>query len=478
MTAAFAFALTACGSSHKHHTVTPKPIVAGYLYTTTNGNGNDNGEGTNKIMQLTRYVDGSLGNEVVYDTTVYGDANVSVGGDAHGDFDSQGAIQIIGNYLLAVNAGIHNKISVFKIDRSTGNLFFLENVDSGGRRPVSITYTKKPGQDDQYWVVVGNQWNNPNVQKDGDDLVRYPDADGTPFFFNGDNKIDLSKRIPADDERNIRLFSFDSSDGALTPEGESFLTSYTRKNGGPTTVKFSGDGSKLAVSTWGVAHFATDTPSTDEQYPSRVYVYDFNTTDGTITQNPRYFEQKGLAGTIGIDWAPNSNTTIYASNFNLVNSLTDYGLTVLTDPGAGTDTNPNTDLTLIDHKNTGAADTHDEACWTALSPDGKRLYVSSFGANVITPFSLNSDGSVDQALAFAARGDNTPAGDTKDMYITPDNKFMYVLGAFQTFTLNRFKINDDGTLTYGGQYTYNETKGNVGTAGAHNFLGLAGFDIK
>ncbi len=422
----------------------------------------------NKVMQLTRYADGTVGNEVVYDTKAKGAANVSVGGDAHGDFDTQGAVQIIGDYLLTVNAGSDNMISVFKVDRSTGDLTWMENVGSGGDRPVSITYTKKPNTDDQYWVIVGNQWNNPNVQKGGDDLVRYPDADGTPFFFDGDNRVDLTQTDASDANRNIRLFSFDASDGALAAKSGAPLATYVRDNGGPTTVSFSADGTKLAVSTWGVAHFATTDPLIAEQHKSRVYVYNFNGADGTVNQTPRYFEKEGIAGTIGISWAPNSNTTIYASNFNLINSLKDHGLTVLTDNG--------TDVTLAQNKNTGAADSTDEACWTALSPDGKHLYVSSFGANVITPFDIGTNGRIDSTLAYAARGDDTPAGDTKDMYITPDNKYMYVLGAFQTFTMNRFKINDDATLTYGGQYKYKETKDSSGP-GEHNFLGLVGFDI-
>lgn len=142
--------------------------LAGFLYTTTNG------ESTNQVLKLDRYSDGSVGNEVAYSTNSLGGANTSVGGDARGDFDSQGAIQIIGDYLLNVNAG-GNTVSIFSIDRPTGELSLKNNVNSGVTRPTSITCTPKSGSSKEYWVVVGNQWNNPNVQKDGDNIERYPD---------------------------------------------------------------------------------------------------------------------------------------------------------------------------------------------------------------------------------------------------------------------------------------------------------------
>ena len=175
----------------------------GYLYTTTNG------EGTNQVVKFTRYPDGSLSDETAYTTNSKGGANVAAGGDAHGDFDAQGAVQIIGNYLLNVNAG-GNTVSVFSLDRSTGDLSFKNNTASGGTRPVSIAYTKKSGSNSDYWVVVGNQWNNPNVQKDGKMIERYPN---NAFF-----EQDLKAPDASDNERNIELFSFNAATGALTLE--------------------------------------------------------------------------------------------------------------------------------------------------------------------------------------------------------------------------------------------------------------------
>ncbi|WP_133405822.1 beta-propeller fold lactonase family protein [Parashewanella tropica] len=464
--------LAACGSSNHHSNNNNKPDLMGFMYTTTNG------VGDNMVLRLSRYADGSVGNEVATVTTGLGGANPLVGGDAHGDFDSQGAIQIIGNYLLTVNAG-SNDITVFKLDRATGDITQMANVDSGGTRPVSITYTKKANSDDQYWVVVGNQWNNPNIQKGGTGepaIERYP---SDAFFKDGNSNKDLSADDPmSDPQRNITLFSFDSSNGALTQAGGAPLATYPRQNGGPTDVVFSADGSKLAVSTWGVAHFATKAPElpAGEQRASRVYVYDFNTTTGAIPDaqktKPRFFEKDGIAGTIGINWAPNSNTVIHASNFNLSTTLPDYGLTELT---VG-----DTTVTKTQNFKTGPLG-QDEACWTVLSPDNKKLYVSSFGANSITPFTLKTDGTVDKKQAFALRStvapNMAPPGDTKDMYVTPDNKYLYVIGAFQSFTMNRFDVTPEG-LKYVNQYTFEQTEKSQKNTGVHNFLGLVGFDIK
>lgn len=100
--------------------------AVGYIYTTTNG------QGTNQVVSFARLNDGSLVNEIAYSTNSAGGANINAGGDARGDFDSQGAIQIIDDFLLTVNAG-GNEISVFDLDRSNGNLTF-------GVTPIQVVH--------------------------------------------------------------------------------------------------------------------------------------------------------------------------------------------------------------------------------------------------------------------------------------------------------------------------------------------------
>ncbi len=82
--------------------------VKGCLFTSLNG------EETNQVVSFERYEDGTLGAQKAYSTGSLGGANRAAGGDAAGDFDSQGAIQIIGNHMLVVNAG-GNSITVFKV---------------------------------------------------------------------------------------------------------------------------------------------------------------------------------------------------------------------------------------------------------------------------------------------------------------------------------------------------------------------------
>ena len=421
--------------------------LEGYLYTTTNG------EGTNQVVRFTRHSDGSLSNETAYLTHSKGGANVSAGGDAHGDFDAQGGVQIIGNYLLNVNAG-GNQITVFTLDKTTGNLAFKENVSSGGTRPVSITYTKKAGSSNEYWVVVGNQWNNPNVQKDGESIERYPNNE---FFLQ-----DLKQPDASDNERNIQLFSFNAASGFLKSERQ--LDKYVRENGGPTTVSFSDDGSKIAVTTWGIAHFSTMNPSLAEQHPSRVYVYDFQ--NGQIS-GKRYFEESGIAGSIGFSWAKGSNTRLFVSNFNLIPTKRDNSLTVLTDNGSSVTKQSNSVVT--------SASAIDEACWTALSPNGKKLYVASFATNLVSTFNVNNSNV--SLLGSEKRTGLAPAGDSKDVYITPDNKYLYNLGAFQSYSINRFNIIGDG-LRYKSQTFVWTAASGAGIAGKYNFLGIAGFDTQ
>lgn len=426
--------------------------AAGYIYTSLNG------ESTNSVVAFERYEDGALGAQTAYSTGSKGGANRAAGGDAAGDFDSQGAIQIIGDYLLVVNAG-GNTVSVFDLDRETGALARRANVDSKGSRPVSIAHTKKTGSEDQHWVVVGNQWNNPNVQKGGKGegpIEMYPNA-----AFLADGGVHEERLA----DRNIYLFTFDTKTGTLTPERA--LDTYVGTYGGPTTVSFSADGSKLGVATWGIAHFGTATPT--NQKPSRVYVYDFNGRTGAAS-NARYFEEQGIAGSIGFSWDKNTST-LFVSNFNLVPEKRDHSLTVLRDDGRS--------VRKVANFGTGEGSDIDEACWTLLDPTGRKLYVSSFGGNLISVFDVDKKGNVkkigtNSETIFESRKAGTPPGDTKDMYISSDGRYLYNLGAYQTFTVSKFDVAEDGALSF-----RDELKVSAATEkgpGAYNFLGLAGFD--
>ena len=442
------FALIVSGCVQDHRIPDNQP-VAGYIYTTTNG------QSTNQVVRFSRLADGSLLNETVYATNSLGGANPAAGGDAHGDFDFQGSVKIIGNYLLNVNAG-GNTISVFALDRTNGNLALLKNYNSGGTRPVSITTTPVKGSTTEFWLVVGNQWGNPFVLKDLPNVERYPN--------DAFHKMDLTKSDASDQERNIQLFRFNTADGNLTTVAK--LDTYVRENGGPTCVTFSEDGTKLAVATWGITHFGTVSPSLAEQHRSRVYFYDFN--NGAIS-NKRFFAEEGIAGTIGLDWAPGKNNLLYATNFNVTVAKTNNSLTVLADNGSS--------VTKKTNFTTGEENDLDEACWTAINPSKTRLYVASFTGNVITPFTLDGSGTVTGKLPFEKRGDFAPPGDSKEEYITSDGRYLYNTGALQSYSINVFEITAGGGVKYRQQVTLQTTKGSVGQAGVYDFMGLTGFDL-
>ncbi len=440
-----------CATPQSKTTSATKEVV-GYLYTSLNG------EKTNQVVCFERCEDGSLGRQRTYSTGSKGGANRSAGGDAAGDFDSQGAIQIIGDYLLVVNAG-GNTVSIFDLDRSTGTLTRKSNVSSHGTRPVSIAYVRQATSRDMYWVVVGNQWNNPNVQKGGPGegpIEMYPNA-----AFHADGGGHEARHA----DRNVYLFSFNAKTGKLAPVRS--LDSYVGTNGGPTTVAFNADGTKLAVATWGIAHFGTKQPT--HQKPSRVYVYDFDRTSGSASSS-RFFEESGIAGSIGFSWGKRSST-LFVSNFNLTREKRDQSLTVLRDDGRR--------VRKVAAFGTGDGADIDEACWTTLDPSGHALYVSSFGGNFISVFSVSDDDDVRRIgskseTVFARRRAGTPPGDTKDMYVSSDGRFLYNLGAYQTFTISAFRIGANGTLGLNDEYAV-EAAVESGP-GAYNFLGLAGYD--
>ena len=160
---------------------------------------------------------------------------------------------------------------------------------------------------------------------------------------------------------------------------------------------------------------------------------------------------------------------IYVTNFNLVPEKIDQGLMILKDD--------QTKLSKIKTFVTGIDGNVDEACWTAISPDKKRLYVCSFATNVLGVYELDSAGMVTKNIAFSKRGDNAPAEDSKDIYITPDNKYAYMLGALASYSVNRFDISEKG-IDYKYQYNVQKTKDKINQIGVYDLGGIDGFDLK
>jgi 6-phosphogluconolactonase (cycloisomerase 2 family) len=408
----------------------------GFLYTSTNATDG------NAIIALGRHRDGTV-EELKgspYHTGSRGDA-------AEGDFDTQWALRIVGDYLLAVNAGanpVNGTISVFKINKANGYLEqidqdpttpIMNNKDSRGVRAASIAAKTIGGKT---WVIVGNQFANPNYQ--GSPAVAFGSVMSTP-------------------DRNLAVFTLDQASGLLSYE--KIGATYMNGNfGGPTTVEFNAAGTKIAVSTWGVPHFAAPDADLKLQKPGRLYIYDFS--EGNLSQTGM-FEEEGISGNIGFSWSPNDKY-IYLSNFNLHSSKEANSLTVHDETGA-----------KVQHFAT--AGRNDEGCWTWVSIDKQKLYVASFGENVVSAFSILGNNLLEKTLEpnFFKRRGQIPPGDTKDMHETSDG-YLYVSGAFQSHTLTTFKTSASGKLSEvtGSPYYVPTSQGK--SKEEHAYLGLTGID--
>ncbi|MEJ7739402.1 MAG: hypothetical protein WKF97_18405 [Chitinophagaceae bacterium] len=411
--------------------------ATGFIYTSTNSSSG------NAIIALERHRDGSVEEigKSPYPTGDKGDA-------AEGDFDTQWALRIVGEYLLAVNAGanpVNGSISVFKINKANGHLSqvdqnpatpAMDNMDSRGVRAASIAATTLGSKT---WVVVGNQFANPNYQ--GEAGIAFGSVVSTPL-------------------RNLAVFTFNQSNGLL--KFEKIGATYTDgNNGGPTTVEFNSTGTQIAVSTWGVPHFMVTDPSLLKQRPGRLYIYNFSA--GSLSQTGMY-EKTGVSGNIGISWSPNDQY-IYMANFNLHSSVENHSLTV------------HNGTTAAQVQNFATSDRNDEGCWTWVSLDKSKLYVASFGTNGISSFTILPNNLLANTLGnnfFKKRG-NLPTGDAKDMHETSDG-YLYNVGAFQSHTVSTFRTSASGVLKEITNSPYYVPTSIGKSKEQHAYLGFTGFD--
>ncbi len=409
----------------------------GYIYTSSNSSAG------NAIIAVARHADGTLEelNQSPYTTHGFGDA-------IEGDFDHEWALRMVGDYLLAVNAGgnpVNSSVSVFKINKTNGRLSQvdqdpstpqMDNIDSRGVRAVSIASKVINGTN---WILVGNQFANPNYQRIPAEAFGFPVVT-TPL-------------------RNVAVFTFDQANGLL--KYKSIGATYADgTNGGPCTVEFNSTGTKVALSTWGISHF--DAPDADLtlQKPGRLYVYDF--TAGNLSQTGMY-EEIGVSGNIGLSWSPNDKY-IYLANFNLHSSKEDNSVTV------------HDGNTAAKVQNFGTSDRNDEACWTWVSLDKRKLHVASFTSNAVSTFDIGEGGKLSVSLHpnFVIRR-GVPLIDTKDIHEA--GGYLYVSGAFQSHTISIFKRNENtGALSETSASPYHIPSVAGKTKEQVAFMGLTGFD--
>jgi len=85
-------------------------------------------------------------------------------------------------------------------------------------------------------------------------------------------------------------------------------------------------------------------------------------------------------------------------------------------------------------------------CWSAITPNGKFLYVDNSASNTVSGFAIGSSGRL-TPLGDTVLG-SLPEGSTNiDMAISADGKYLYTLNS-SNGTIGIFAIQPDGSLTY------------------------------
>lgn len=85
------------------------------------------------------------------------------------------------------------------------------------------------------------------------------------------------------------------------------------------------------------------------------------------------------------------------------------------------------------------------ACWAAVTPDGRFVYVTNTGSGSITGYAIDFDGQI-ELLDDDGRTGVTGDGSTPiDLVITDSGRYLYNLNS-GTHTLTGFRVEPDGTL--------------------------------
>jgi len=342
----------------------PRPAASfqsarGYVYTINNDGAR------NAVIVLERQADGAL-------AEVPGSPFPAGGmGLAGGDIDEQGAIQLHGGHLLAVNPG-SDSIAAFR--RSAGGS--LQPVEgspfaSGGPNPLSLSVHGD-------LVYVANQ---------GPAYARPAARPNITGFRMGSN-------------------------GALSPIPNSTITFPAGR--GPAQVAFSPRGDTL-VATSGFQDSAT----------SQIHSYRVQ-EDGTLKEGPDSpFVTRKVSGTVGFSWDP-TRPRIYVSNFR-GSAITVFDV----DPASGG----------IRQVGEEYGDGQAAACWTAISPNGRNLYVANFVSNSVSTFAIRPDGTLQLRGSTPRRGAAAP--DTKDLALSADGRFLYAVGS-SAKQITVFRLDRDG----------------------------------
>lgn len=210
---------------------------------------------------------------------------------------------------------------------------------------------------------------------------------------------------------NITGFRIDPQ-GRLTPIAGS--TVRFPAGFGPAQVEFNAKGDCLAV-----------TSGFQDASTSQVHTYKVQ-SGGTLSEGPGSpINTAPISGTVGFSWDP-IRDRLYVSNFR------GSAITVF-DVNAGD--------AGLKYLGTPYASREGASCWTAISGDGKWLYVANFVSNSISTYAVHPNGHLELKGSVKRRGGSSP--DTKDLAISSDGKWLYAISSTDR-KINIFKIGAGG----------------------------------
>jgi 6-phosphogluconolactonase (cycloisomerase 2 family) len=119
---------------------------------------------------------------------------------------------------------------------------------------------------------------------------------------------------------------------------------------------------------------------------------------------------RGVSGTVGFSWSADGQYLL-VSNFR-GSAVTVFSVDAMT--------------AAIARKGRAYANNQGAACWTALSPNGDTLYTANFVSNSVSAYAVKPDGSL--VLLGSTPKRKAMGNDTKDLVVSPDGKYLYVVG--------------------------------------------------